>query len=205
MCAEELRTRGGGLELSRELERILLRCAGMVRSVARAYDLVEKDDVDEIFQDVRIRLWRSLGSATAIREVSASYVYRTATAAAIDLIRRRRARPDRFSGRDVGRLEAVGSPKPGPGEQLAARMLEQRVERSLTTLIDSRRPVVRAYLAGYRLTEIAELMGWTHAKVRNLLYRGLSDLQQALRDQEPVRAKAEPVGHRPRLEVAASD
>ena len=28
--------------------------------------------------------------------------------------------------------------------------------------------------------EIAALMGWTEAKTRNLLYRGLADLRQAL-------------------------
>lgn len=36
------------------------------------------------------------------------------------------------------------------------------------------------YLAGYGREEIADLMGWTEAKTRNLLYRGLGDLRERL-------------------------
>lgn len=43
-----------------------------------------------------------------------------------------------------------------------------------------RRPAVRMYLAGYPREEIAELMGWTEGKTRNLLYRGLADLRARL-------------------------
>jgi RNA polymerase sigma-70 factor (ECF subfamily) len=40
--------------------------------------------------------------------------------------------------------------------------------------------VVRMHLAGYERHEIADLLGWTEPKTRNLLYRGLSDLRQIL-------------------------
>jgi RNA polymerase sigma-70 factor (ECF subfamily) len=36
------------------------------------------------------------------------------------------------------------------------------------------------HMAGYHRNEIAELLGWTEAKTRNLLYRGLSDLKAKL-------------------------
>ncbi len=36
------------------------------------------------------------------------------------------------------------------------------------------------YLAGYERREIADLLGWTEAKTRNLLYRGLADLRETL-------------------------
>ena len=39
---------------------------------------------------------------------------------------------------------------------------------------------VRMHLAGYPREEIAKLMGWTEAKTRNLLYRGLADLRERL-------------------------
>ena len=41
--------------------------------------------------------------------------------------------------------------------------------------------VVRMHLAGYPREEIATSLGWTEAKTRNLLYRGLDDLREALR------------------------
>jgi RNA polymerase sigma-70 factor (ECF subfamily) len=36
------------------------------------------------------------------------------------------------------------------------------------------------YLAGHPREEIAEVLGWSEAKTRNLLYRGLADLRARL-------------------------
>jgi RNA polymerase sigma-70 factor (ECF subfamily) len=36
------------------------------------------------------------------------------------------------------------------------------------------------HLAGYPRQEIADLLGWSEAKTRNLLYRGLDDLRSRL-------------------------
>ena len=47
-------------------------------------------------------------------------------------------------------------------------------------LAESRRAVVRMHLAGYERAEIGDLLGWSEAKTRNLLYRGLADLRQIL-------------------------
>src|SRR5574341_312274 len=76
--------------MSPELERTLARCREVVRSVGRRHRLADAD-VDELFQDVRIRLWQALASGEKIEAAPASYVYRTARSAAVDLIRRRRA------------------------------------------------------------------------------------------------------------------
>ena len=52
--------------------------------------------------------------------------------------------------------------------------------RAIDEIPASRRPPVRMHLAGYPREEIAKLMGWTEAKTRNLLYRGLADLRERL-------------------------
>ncbi len=38
------------------------------------------------------------------------------------------------------------------------------------------------YLAGYSREEVAKVMGWSEAKTRNLLYRGLADLREQLKE-----------------------
>lgn len=53
--------------------------------------------------------------------------------------------------------------------------------QGLERITPTRAPVARLYLAGYDRHEIARLMGWTEAKTRNLLYRGLADLRAELR------------------------
>ncbi len=168
-------------------ESLLNNFAGMVQRVGWRHRLSEAD-IDELIQDVRIRLWRAHSTekirSENIEQTPASYIYRTATTAALDLIRRRR------SGRaaahdsvdeagdailDFGLL--AGS---GPEQEFETSELVMQIQQAIDTIPESRRPVVRMYLTGYPREEIAQLMGWTEAKTRNLLYRGLDDLRQRL-------------------------
>jgi RNA polymerase sigma-70 factor (ECF subfamily) len=106
-------------------------------------------------------------------------VYRTARAAAIDLIRREQARRADVTDPLESATGRLAIEEPG-FQALEARELGQQVDEALLDLVPSRRPVVRLYLDGYDREEIAALLGWTEAKVRNLLYRGLDDLRAAL-------------------------
>jgi RNA polymerase sigma-70 factor (ECF subfamily) len=63
---------------------------------------------------------------------------------------------------------------------LAESELAGQIERALQTMQPSRRPVVRMHLMGHTREEIAKLLGWSEAKTRNLLYRGLADLRERL-------------------------
>jgi RNA polymerase sigma-70 factor (ECF subfamily) len=69
---------------------------------------------------------------------------------------------------------------PDPAEAVERRELGEQVAAAIEALSPARRPVVRMYLAGYRLAEIADLLGWSEGKARNLLYRGLADLRARL-------------------------
>jgi RNA polymerase sigma factor (sigma-70 family) len=79
--------------LSAALERVLERFGTRVRHVASRYRL-HGDDLDELLQQVRLRLWQAQKDADTIDATPASYVYRTAVSAALDLLRRRQARPE---------------------------------------------------------------------------------------------------------------
>jgi RNA polymerase sigma factor (sigma-70 family) len=167
---------------SAALESVLANFGTMVRRVGWRHRLADAD-VDEMMQEVRIRLWRAHTEGEQIAQVSASYVYRTAVSAALDIMRRRRARRAEFTTSiddDEGGGQEVRETAPGPMEQLEGSELVQRVMRAIETIPESRRPVVKMHLQGYHREEIAELLGWTEAKTRNLLYRGLADLRARL-------------------------
>jgi RNA polymerase sigma-70 factor (ECF subfamily) len=125
-------------------------------------------------------MWKSLGTAELIRRAKASYIYRAAISASIDIIRRRRAR--RFEGASLD--DAVAELAPDVRRRADAALDEgeiaDAVHRAIALLAESRRAVVRMHLAGYERHEIADLLGWSEAKTRNLLYRGLADLRQVL-------------------------
>lgn len=164
--------------LSLALEKLVMRSEGSVRGIGVRHGLGEAE-IDELFQDVRIRLWKARKGAGEMEELSASYVYRTATSAALDMIRKRRRGPT-----EVPLNDDLASPAGGnPNQEIDKRDLETRLERALQALGERRRPVVRMHLAGYGREEIAELLGWTEAKTRNLLYRGMADLRTVLEEK----------------------
>lgn len=166
--------------VSVELERAVARFERMIRSVGARLDLGEAD-LDELLQEVRLRLWKHRGDSETLRTVGASYVYRTAQSAALDVIRARRARRtglDAVVPLDAGSMAAPSD----PAAALEERELAARVSAAVAQLPPNRRPVVRMYLEGYDREEIAQVLGWTVGKVRNLLSRGLADLRAQLSD-----------------------
>jgi RNA polymerase sigma factor (sigma-70 family) len=164
--------------LSPALEAVVTRFAGMVRGVGWRHRLSDAD-VDEVMQQVRIRLWQARGDSEQISQSPASYIYRTAVSAALDLMRRRRAqRTDVTISLDEP--DAAVPSRRDPHHELEYSELSQQVARAIDEIPASRRPVVRMYLAGHPREEIAQLLGWSEAKTRNLLYRGLADLRARL-------------------------
>ncbi|HJR62697.1 MAG TPA: sigma-70 family RNA polymerase sigma factor [Gemmatimonadaceae bacterium] len=167
--------------VSLALDSVIARFGSMVRAVGRQHRLSDAD-LDEVMQEVRIRLWRAHGEGDQISAVPTSYVYKTAMTAAMDLLRRRSA----FQASDTLALDDdldVESTAAGPEEELSASDLAAEVGRALDTIPASRRPVVRMHLAGYSREEIASMLRWSEPKTRNLLYRGLADLRERLSER----------------------
>ena len=165
--------------VSDALEAVHTRFAERVRYIGVQHGLMGSD-VEDLVQEVRLRLWKALESGEKILSAPASYIHRTAVSAAIDLLRRRRARretPVRLS-RPSG-IAALGE-SPAADRMLEEVELQEQVGRAVEQLIPARRSVVKMYLAGYGREEIADLLGWTEPKTRNLLYRGLADLREEL-------------------------
>jgi len=167
--------------LSAALEATVARFQRLIAGIGRRHGLAEAD-VDEVMQEVRIRLWRSRGEREALEGMGSSYVHRTAVSAAIDLLRRRRAVR---TGVDATAPLAphLVLVRDDPAQEAERQELAARVYGCVEQLLPSRRPVVRMHLAGYERREIARVLGCTEATVRNLLSRGLADLRDLLGKQ----------------------
>jgi RNA polymerase sigma-70 factor (ECF subfamily) len=173
-------------DVSTALDHVLQRFAGMVRAIGARHRL-SVTDLDEVMQDVRIRLWRARSSREQIEALPTSYIYRTTMAAAVDLLRSKR----RGGVTSVDQVESLDTAADVPGPDDAARGVEQgegvaRIMSAVDALPESRRAVVRMHLMGYERDEIAKLLGWTDGKTRNLLYRGLADLRALLGERERI-------------------
>lgn len=168
--------------LSPVLEALLGRFSRLVRQVAARHG-VQQRELDDLFQDVRIRLWSALRSDERIKGVSASYVYQAARAACLDRLRQARSRREVPLHLEERGAERSLSAAPTAEAALEREELAEQLATAVGALPESRRPVVRMYLAGYSREEIAEVLGWSEARTRNNLYRGLHDLRGRLTAQ----------------------
>lgn len=167
--------------LSAALEATIDRFRRMIVAIGHRHGLPEAD-VDEVVQEVRIRLWRARGEPAALEGLGSSYVHQTAVSAALDILRRRRAAR---TGVDVTAPLAptLALVRDDPSQAAEARELAEQVHACVERLLPTRRPVVRMYLAGYDRQEIAQVLHWSEGKVRNLLSRGLADLRALLSER----------------------
>lgn len=160
---------------------MLLRFAGELDAMAGRMRL-DAAERESLVQEFRIRLWRSTSSPEKLRAVSASFLYRAARWAALDLLRDRR-RSFKESETTLAQVARVPAPERSDDGVERAR-LGAALQEALEALAPDRRTVVALWLAGYHRTELPALLGWSEARVRNLLYRGLDDLRTRLREGE---------------------
>jgi RNA polymerase sigma factor (sigma-70 family) len=141
----------------------------------------------DIEQEARLRLWRALQSEREIQNLT-SYLYRIAVTSTLDAIRRVKSKredqlllPEEEEEVAGKPQRLVAGPEHAPDLQAERRQLLRKVETALANIPENRRRAVRLHLQGLTKEEIGDLLGWTEAKARNLIYRGLQDLREQLR------------------------
>jgi RNA polymerase sigma factor (sigma-70 family) len=144
---------------------------------------------DDIEQEARMRLWRALQAEREI-ENYASYLYRIAATATIDAMRRVQARHEEQldilmeQRSDDGQIMIAPAPVKDSPERLAeSREAIRKVMSAVAKLPDDQRRSVGMYLQGMTSQDVADLMGWSEPKSRNLIYRGLKQLRKSLREE----------------------
>jgi RNA polymerase sigma factor (sigma-70 family) len=175
------------VEIGSALERLMARFSALATRAAQARGL-NKDDIDEILQDVRIRLWKAHPQSENLERLGASYFVKVVSSAVVDRLRRQRRSETSLEAANATTVvpDALQVRPPDTTEHDA---LAVRLSAALALLPRNRRLVVQLHLDGYERGEISGMTGWTEAKVRNLLYRGLDDLRAHLRsDGEPTDA-----------------
>jgi len=174
--------------VEQELERLLESYAPLLRSlITRHCPRNLGIQIAEIEQEARLRLWRALEREKELADPE-SYIYRVAVTTTIDAVRRVRSRREdqlhmheHDDERGFARREFAVDPIHSPDLIAERRELMAKICSALETLAENRRRAVELHLQGLTLAEIADLLDWTEPKARNLVYRGLDDLRDALR------------------------
>jgi RNA polymerase sigma-70 factor (ECF subfamily) len=135
-----------------------------------AYRLTRNEsDADDVVQEAFMRVYRSLDSFDA-RASFGTWIYRIATNAALDLLRRRK-RED---------AEPVNDelPSPATSDSLTFR---DALDRGMRTLSGNERTAfVLRHFEGRSIDEIGEVLGTQDNATKNTIFRAVRKLRNAL-------------------------
>jgi len=134
-------------------------------------------DPDDIFQEVKIKIWKILSNEKKIKNYP-SYIKKIINSSIIDQLRKLRRERGIILQEQQNRIseKEINYDMDKTIKIDSKEILGQAVD----SLIESRRIVVKLFLLNMRIDEIAIFLNWSKNKTRNLLYRGLADLKRKL-------------------------
>lgn len=165
------------------LDQLLEKFDALARQVARTRGL-DATEVDDVVQDVRIRLWKAHPTGENLATLTASYFVRVVTSAVVDHLRRKRRHSHTSLDAEHAAATVPTTLQVAPADHAERDALARKLRRALDTLAPNRRVLVLLHLEGYTREDMSSMTGWSEAKVSNLLYRGLDDLREALTAME---------------------
>lgn len=164
----------------KELENLLNQFTNFIKTHIQRYHPQKFGlDPEDIAQDVRIKLWRLVDSEKTITNY-ASYIRKIVNTSVIDQFRKLRRDEGIFHSekmKHVSEKEKFYIEETEPDRHLKAL-----VSQAVDSLIESRRQVVKLYLLELSIEEISSYLRWSQDKTRNLLYRGLANLKEKLKE-----------------------
>jgi RNA polymerase sigma-70 factor (ECF subfamily) len=165
-----------------EFEELLERFADFIRIHIRKFNLSRFGlDPEDISQEINIKIWKLLNNEKVIDNYP-SYIKKIVHSSVIDLLRKWK-REDRVFLQEKQKKISETKRDYHAGCQQEDQMKEAIAEAT-NSLIESRRKVVKLFLLDMNIEEISAFYNWSQNKTRNLLYRGLSDLRNILKDKD---------------------
>lgn len=166
-----------------EFNTILDRHAQFINYQVFTFNLPKHGlDPEDIIQDIKIRIWNLICKEKVIKN-HRPYIRKIIYSSIIDQFRKHRREEDFYrleAHRHVSELES-----PYNKESLRKTALAENVGKAVDRLIETRRQVVKLYLLNLNIREIADYLGMSQDRIRNLLYRGLADLRKLIKKMDP--------------------
>jgi RNA polymerase sigma-70 factor (ECF subfamily) len=151
-----------------------------------AYDMVgDHHEAEDISQEVFIKVYRAITGFRKDAKMS-SWIYQITVNSAIDLLRKRKAKPS-VNLEGLEHLEPRENP-PGAGtavldpeRQAEAALLQQHIHQALSQVSPRERAVfVMRHYNDFKIDEIADVLDISSGTVKSLLFRALQKLRRRL-------------------------
>lgn len=157
--------------------------AELEKAVSRLCPPWLADRRDDLVQAALLRMLeieqKNSAAGEKNRELPASYLWRVATSALIDEIRRHRRRREVEIDDKVEMTLAADDP--AAARVFSGREIGRALRDCLQKMVEARRLAVTLHLQGHAVAEASSLLGWDTKKVYNLVHRGLNDLRACLK------------------------
>jgi RNA polymerase sigma-70 factor, ECF subfamily len=159
-------------------EEIRSRLVKAVRRVCPRWMMAHRDD---LVQSAMLRILELQNRCDGTRTFSSFYLKKLTYAVLVDEIRRLRHRSEVPLEPDVGAAgEDSWEPASDPERDLQDRQLGQGIRECLRSINAERRQALVLFLQGHSVPEAARILGWSHKKTENLVYRARADLRRRL-------------------------
>jgi RNA polymerase sigma-70 factor (ECF subfamily) len=163
-----------------EIEALLEKFSWSIKASVSKFGLEKRGiDPEDVIQEVKIKIWKKFGQEKNISHYS-SYIQRIINSILVDHIRKVR-RQEKLILHEKQKL--LFEERGNPGNPPQGGIFLELVGEAANSLMESRRKIVKLFLADLTIDEIASTLNWSRDKTRNLLYRGLSDLKEKLKDK----------------------
>lgn len=168
-------------EKIKEFELIINRFSGFLKAHIQKFNVQKSGiDPDDVLQEVKIKIWKILEDEKNIKNY-ASYIRKIIDSSIIDKLRKLKKEKGIFAHE---KYKWVSEQKKNYLTDTSSDInFKEIISQAVDSLIESRRKVVKLFLLNMTIEEIATYLKWSKDKTRNLLYRGLSDLKNKLREK----------------------
>jgi len=165
------------------LRRLYFLYGGLAMSIATNVLGGDQSEAEEVVQDVFCKIWRTAGQYDSDRASPKAWICLLTRCASIDLLRKRKRRPDR-EGERKSSLEILDFENLSSGGFDRAKRYGALDERLSRLRPDYRECLRLAYLKGYEHKEIARELNLPLGSVKTFIRRGLEQLRKAFKDGE---------------------
>jgi RNA polymerase sigma-70 factor, ECF subfamily len=146
---------------------------------------------EEITLDVFMRVWQKAGSYRSDQAKVSTWLSHIARHHAIDVLRRRSARPDQYTATWEDTMPNSQLPEPDPQEFAELSQQRQRVQAALDQLpADQKQALVLSYFKGYTQRQIAEKLKQPLGTIKTRLRLAMHKLRDFLRDEQDAEKKS---------------
>ena len=151
----------------------------------------DRGTAEEITLDVFMRVWQKAATYRSDQAKVSTWLTHIARNHAIDVLRRRAARPDQYSINWEDSIPEGESLENDPQESTEVSLQRERIQSALAQLPPEQKQVLElAYFSGYTQTQIAEVLKQPLGTIKTRVRLALHKLRDILRDERETEKKS---------------